>query len=287
MNCIENEQICLKVSPHGAEMHSLLDKADGREYLWQGDVTYWKWHAPVCFPIVGVVHDGMKTLAGKEVNLTVHGFARDRDFQLIRQGKDTLVYELRSDEATLALYPYKFAFRISYHLNGKAVEVSYEVDNMDEQPIFFSVGGHTAFRCSVDAQGEFVDMKLVFSKEPMERYYFEGEFIAERKEKIVLQNLTLPLRQALFSKGVLAFRQPASKSVQLLYKGGQYGVQVDFSDFPYMGIWTKSEGAPFVCIEPWYGVTDGLKQTTFEEKEGLCRLAIGEKFSTQYTITIK
>lgn len=53
MKTISNEQLTIQVSPHGAELCSIL--ANGKEYLWQADPAFWKRHSPVLFPIVGSV----------------------------------------------------------------------------------------------------------------------------------------------------------------------------------------------------------------------------------------
>jgi len=51
--------------------------------------------------------------------------------------------------------------------------------------------------------------------------------------------------------------------------GEKTKLKVDFSDFPYLGIWTKSE-APFICIEPWLGIADNANTSGFiEDKEGI------------------
>ena len=73
---LQNENVELTVSNHGAEMHGLLDRKTGTQYIWQGDAAYWHWHAPICFPITGRVHDDTYSVDGKEYHLTVHGFAR-------------------------------------------------------------------------------------------------------------------------------------------------------------------------------------------------------------------
>jgi len=269
-------------------MHSLADKRDGREILWQGDAAYWKWHAPVCFPIVGVVHEGTTTRTGEAVKLTVHGFARDQEFQKIRQTPDTLVYELRSDAASLARYPYPFVFRIGYELAGEQVTVRYEVENPADAPLYFSLGAHTAFACPVTPQGEFDAVQLVFpGVKKLQRFFLDGEFLTERQAELPLQDGVLPLRQALFADGLIAVKKPPMDRVSLVQKESGRGVQVSFAGFPYLGFWTKAEGAPFVCIEPWYGVTDGQKPTAFEDKEGICELAAGQRFSASYTISVR
>ena len=53
MKTLSNSELTIKVSPHGAELCSIL--RDGKEYLWQADPAFWKRHSPVLFPIVGSV----------------------------------------------------------------------------------------------------------------------------------------------------------------------------------------------------------------------------------------
>ena len=50
MKTLSNSELTIKVSPHGAELCSILH--DGKEYLWQADPAFWKRHSPVLFPIV-------------------------------------------------------------------------------------------------------------------------------------------------------------------------------------------------------------------------------------------
>ena len=48
MKTISNKQLTIQVSPHGAELCSIV--ANGKEYLWQADPAFWKRHSPVLFP---------------------------------------------------------------------------------------------------------------------------------------------------------------------------------------------------------------------------------------------
>ena len=54
---LENSFITISASTHGGELHSLKSKEDNFEYLWDGNPQYWKYHAPILFPIVGKVKD--------------------------------------------------------------------------------------------------------------------------------------------------------------------------------------------------------------------------------------
>ena len=83
MHVIENEFLKVAVSPHGAELCSIFDKEKQHEVVWQADPAYWNRHAPVLFPFVGKVNEGLYRYKGKSYPMGQHGFARDMEFTLV------------------------------------------------------------------------------------------------------------------------------------------------------------------------------------------------------------
>lgn len=72
MKTISNKQLTIQVSPHGAELCSIV--ANGKEYLWQANPAFWKRHSPVLFPIVGSVWEmsiGMKGFLIRLLNMVL------------------------------------------------------------------------------------------------------------------------------------------------------------------------------------------------------------------------
>ena len=54
----------------------------------------------------------------------------------------------------------------------------------------------------------------------------------------------------------------------------------------YLGLWTKP-GAPFICIEPWHGITDSQAYAgDFMEKPGIFILKAGGALQTKMNITL-
>ena len=103
MKTISNKQLTIQVSPHGAELCSIV--ANGKEYLWQADPAFWKRHSPVLFPIVGSVWENEYRNEGIPYTLTQHGFARDMEFMIVAEKEDEVRYRLVSNEETLKKYP--------------------------------------------------------------------------------------------------------------------------------------------------------------------------------------
>jgi len=54
-----------------------------------------------------------------------------------------------------------------------------------------------------------------------------------------------------------------------------------------LGIWSKTNEAPFICIEPWYGVADFLEHNKdFKTKEGILKLDEKKSFECSYVMEI-
>lgn len=143
MKTLSNSELTIKVSPHGAELCSILH--DGKEYLWQADPAFWKRHSPVLFPIVGSVWENEYRHEGVSYALTQHGFARDMDFELMLELEDEVRYRLVDSEETRKKYPFPFCLEIGYRIEGKKIEVLWKVINTGTREMHFQIGAHPAF----------------------------------------------------------------------------------------------------------------------------------------------
>lgn len=286
---LENEKFKIIANNHGAELSSISSKEDGTEYLWNGNKKYWGYHAPVLFPIVGKVKNGIYRVDGKEYNLPQHGLARLKEFEMLEKTDNKIIFELVDSEETLKVYPYKFSLKIAYTLVESGVVTEYIVENTDNKTIYFSIGAHPAFMCPMVA-GEIID-----------DYYFEfnekescdiipiseeGYIKRERKQYLVNNNI-IPLNFDVFKGDALVFDSLKSNKISLKSVNHDKVLTMDFTGFPYMGLWTKATGAPFVCIEPWYGHADFEDfDGELKDKAGIEKLQIGQKFNSSYTVTI-
>jgi galactose mutarotase-like enzyme len=97
----------------------------------------------------------------------------------------------------------------------------------------------------------------------------------------------LPLSKTLFDRDALIFMDAQSDKITLSAKNSPRRLTVEFPGFPELGIWAKP-GAPFVCIEPWYGYADPEQPYgDIANKPGIRLLQAGETFSCQHQISIQ
>ena len=285
---IQNEKVIVSISDKGAELQSVRLKEDNIEYLWQGDSTYWGRRAPILFPIVGRLVDNTYYVDGKPYSLTQHGFARDLTFSVKEQSETKITYIVTSNEETLKKYPYEFELLVSYELDGQSVHVTYEINNPTSKEMFFSIGAHPGFNFPLLDGESFTDYHLSFNgSERLETSVLEGPYLSNKKQLIAENTTELPLTYDLFKNDALIFEHMNTNEISIRSHKHNKFVKVEFDGFPFVGVWTPGDNAPFLCIEPWYGIADEVNPAKdFKDKKGIQSLQANETFTCRYSITI-
>jgi len=287
---LENELCRVCVQSHGAELSSFIRKdLDNLEYIWEADPAVWGRHAPVLFPIVGRLRQDTYQHQGHSYCLPQHGFARDQEFTLVRQTVAELVFELRANEATRAVFPFEFSLVISYRLAGPMLTIGWEVHNVGTEELLFSIGAHPAFRCPLVAGETFEDYEFVFDHPvTFAQHLLEGGLLTGETKPVLDQQATLPLSYPLFESDALVLKHFDFTHLTLRSRRSGRSVRLRFDGFPYLGLWTKGQSAPFVCIEPWHGIASSVGNTgELADKEGILALEPGQEFIASYSITIE
>ncbi|MEN2412488.1 aldose 1-epimerase family protein [Flavobacterium mesophilum] len=278
---ISNSVLTASIKHAGAELFSLKNN-QGKEFIWEGNPEFWGKHSPVLFPIVGTLKNNTYTIDNKEYQLLRHGFARDMEFQLIEKTGNSAVFSLESNAETLKKYPFEFELQLIYTLENTSLKIEYVVINKGETKIPFSIGAHPA----IALPENFENYAFKFEKEEALKFnLLENDLISNKTETLKTINSVVPLNYKLFENDALVFKTLESNSLTILENSKPY-VQVDFEDFPSLGIWTKNQ-APFVCIEPWFGYSDTASNSgNLFEKEGVIILEIDQTFHSQFSIKI-
>ena len=289
MQTIQNDVLKIKVAERGAELKSITELADGTEYLFDGDPTWWKFSSPVLFPIVGKLVDDKYRAEGKEFSLPGHGFGRTTDFWLNDATAATLTFALESNAATLKVYPYRFRLEISFKLIGREVKVLWKVANTDDKEIYFSIGAHPAISCPIAYRENFDDCYLKFNRaEKSSCIRLNANGTLSRKKTPLLDGDELPLSYELFKGDAIVFDDLKSDEVSVRSRKSSKSITVRAKGFPYWGFWTPAKGgAPFICIEPWHGHADYEDFTgELKDKEGIIALPVGKIFETEMSFIV-
>ena len=278
---LSNSIISAQIKSLGAELCSLKDNTK-RDYIWEGNPAFWGKHSPVLFPIVGTLKNNVFYHNDTEYTLSRHGFARDMEFQLVEKTESSATFFLQSNSETFKNYPFKFELQIQYILIGTTLELTYRVINIDNTDIPFSIGAHPALALPRD----FEDYSLAFEEvEPLEYTLLENDLVSKQTEKIKTNSNIVPLTYELFKRDALIFKTLKSNSLSIIEKENPI-LKVRFEDFPNLGIWTKV-GAPFICIEPWFGYSDTTESNgNLFEKEGIIILKTNDTFQAKFSLEI-
>lgn len=288
MITIENNKLRVKINPLGAELVSLVVLDTNTEFMWNADPKYWGKTSPILFPIVGGLKDETYIFEGKKYNLPRHGFARTMLFEVEFQTSDSATFFLQNTEETEKVFPFKFELRLVYSIVKNSLSIKYIVKNPSEETLWFSIGGHPAFKCPIEESLNYEDYYLEFDEnENLERWPLNNVGLVLDKPIVISKNTRiLPLKKELFHQDALVLKHLNSDSIVLKSDKNHKHLKFTFKNFPYFGIWA-AKNADFVCLEPWCGIADSADTNQdFKTKEGTIELESGRFFEREYTIEI-
>lgn len=289
MNKIENKKLIIETTNKGAELINIYSKTENKGLLWSGDSKFWGRHSPILFPIVGRLKDNETIIDSKLYNMNQHGFARDMEFNLIDKSINSITYILKSNSKTKSFYPYDFELTVNYTLIDTTINIDWKVFNKSNKDMYFSIGAHPAFNIPFYDNESINDYFLKFEcSKDINNYTLEGPFVSKKSEvkSIDILNLT----PELFKNDALIYDN--INKISIYSKNNTSSIDIKFESFPFVGIWSpyykeSNSIAPFLCIEPWYGIADSIDSTKiFKDKLGINKLPNKETFIASYSITI-
>ena len=269
------------ITSHGAELQSFT--WEGHELLWHGDPAWWSRRAPLLFPVVGNVVAGHIRVGDVRYPMPKHGFARDREWEVVDATATQALFRLGDDDQTRAHYPFAFELELRFTLEPSGLHMDAALRNTGSEPLPAQFGFHPAFSWPL-IEGQARDAHaLVFDEaEPEALRQLAGEFIAPGQRPSPVVAHTLALKDDLFTADALIWDPVHSR-------GARYGVpgeprlRVQW-EAPSFACWTKP-GAPFLCLEPWQGLADEVGFTgDFMDRPGVLSLAPGASAAWSMTL---
>lgn len=286
---IQNKNYAVQIDELGAELCSFLDKNTMLEYVWQGNSDFWASTAPVLFPIIGALKNGSYLYEGMEYSVPKHGFIRyNENLEVKHKTENAITFSYTSNEKLKLDYPFDFQFEITFLLVDNRLEVAHQITNLGTTEMLFSLGGHPAFNCPLLTGENYNDYYLEFDQlqSLATTVLSNNGLLTDESFQVITNKKQINLSEDLFANDALIFRDIKSKKVALKSKNHSHSVELTYADFKNLGIWAKHK-APFVCIEPWLGVTDHENATgVFKEKEGIISLPSCEIFDAKFSIEI-
>lgn len=285
---LNNRLLEVRLESFGAELVGLKDLEKGMEYMWQKDPKFWAKCSPILFPFVGALKDNRYFYEGKEYSITTrHGFARDNEFKVVAQDKNSIEFLFESSDETKKVYPFDFKLYLKYVLEGRKLRLEYRVENLGDKEMFFSLGAHPAFATPLTSGIEYSDYYIEFEKEESgEVNILNGLYVNSQVKEKAFDGKKIVLNRDIFSKDALIIENPNSSEIMLKNDKNNYKVKFTYEGFKYIAFWNVP-GAEYVCLEPWCGITDYDNCTgNIEEKKGIERLEAKGVFARNIEIEI-
>lgn len=276
---IENKFLKVGVKEYGCELTSVYSKEADFEYIWIGDEAIWYGQSPILFPIVGRLIDDRYSLNGTEYTMPKHGFARKKNWKLYAKNELSLSMILSDDEETLAMYPYRFDLIVTFTLDGRKLIVNHKVINKNDDVMYFSLGAHPGFNCAIGDILSF-EKKETLSTEKID---LVRSLRMPETYPVLSDETDIEITEHIFEEDALILHGIQSEYVTLKSNKHDRTVKFNLGNAPYLGIWAKP-GAPYVCIEPWFGVNDSqVKKNDISEKDAINALPAQSEFNFKWT----
>jgi galactose mutarotase-like enzyme len=294
LDILTNEELGLRiiVSRLGAELVSLARRdANGNwtGFLYRDNeiakpASGWGNHATVMGYFLHRLKNEQSLYRGRRIRGGTHSFLRHKVFtdtsaDLGGGGGASLTYRISSQEIALEEYPLKVSLALSYTLQGDALGVRFHFENHEPELIaHLEFGLHPGF-----AAVGFDTFQLEMPAGRYRRWFSPGNFLSGETETIDHTGGAMPFdRAALPGSYILQLVNVPDRTFAFRDPPSGRRVALDFTEVPYLTLW--SDGGPFLCIEPCWGLTDRHEQRPFEDKDGIQQIASGGALTAGFTI---
>lgn len=250
----------------------MTDRADGYEFLWSGDPAVWSGRVAPALPDRGQAQGRPLHPRGQTYSLPKHGFARREVFRCAKQDASSLTFVLDDWEKHAADYPFRWALRVTFSLEGRRIRVPARGGEPGR--------GRAALLLPRRASGHRLrgTGELRFPEvETTDAWAFGADgLVADEKTPFLHAEARYNLLPHTFDRDAYILEGLRSPYVDVHSAASPHWTRVHFGGAPYVGIWAKP-GAPYVCIEPWEGLDDDIHTTgVLTEKKGIVALPAGQ-----------
>ena len=285
----EENGLRLIVSRLGAELISLARRNAAGQwigFLYRDNditkpVTGWANHATVMGYFLHRLKDGHTLYRGRPIEGGTHSFLRHKTWHLLEDKIDigTLTYRITPADFSKSEYPLNVSLDLTYQIAMGAVNVAFRFKN-DEPELTAHVGFglHPGF-----AANSFESFRFEMPAGKYRRHFSPDNYLSDETEEIDFDGGEMPFaRNKLPGSYILELVDvPQRRFVYIDPLNGRE-VVVDLTGVPYLTLW--SDGGPFLCIEPCWGLTDHHEQRAFEDKEGIQKIPAHGELRASFTM---
>ena len=285
----ETVGIRLIVSRLGAELISLArrdEKGHWVGFLYRdNDLSApskgWANHATVMGFFLHRLKDGRSIYRGRPIEGGTHSFLRAKTWRRVETeaGAGCLAYCIERGDFTPLEYPLDVSLELLYHLEGDRVRTTFRFHNHETQlTAHVGFGLHPGF-----AAAAFETFRLEMPAGLYRRHFSPTNYLSGETEDIRFEGGEMPFaREKLPGSYILEFVDVPDRTFTYVDPPSGRTVAIDLTGVPYVTLW--SDGGPFLCVEPCWGLTDHDQQRAFEDKEGIRTIDAGAELKASFTM---
>ena len=272
----------ITVNRIGAEVISLARRDDAGEwhgFLWrdghvEAPAEGWGNHATVMGFYTHRLWEQKSVYDGHPMDggPTPHGFLRHHSFAdpVVDLTSGSITYRLEPEQIPTGAYPYKVAASITYALVGGALRMTFCFENKENHPVALSFGWHPGF-----AVGSVESAHLLLPAGTYRQQIADNNFLTQGVDEVLFAGGEMPYpKKTLVDSYLIDLSGVPDRHFTLEDSTIGHRVECDYSEAPFLTIW--SNGDPFLCVEPCWGLPDSNPQVPFEKKKGIQWIGAGE-----------
>ena len=242
----------------------------------------WANHATVMGYYLHRLKNGRSFYRGREIKGGNHGFLRSKTWHFagatFTEG-GSLKYRIGSEDFSPTEYPLKVSVDLTYKIEANKLNVLFEFQNYEpELTAHVAFGLHPGF-----AATSFESFRLQMPRGCYRRHFSPGNYLSGETRDIEFSGGEMPFsKNELPGSIILELVDVPRREFSFVDPPGGRWVIIDLTGVPYLTLW--SDGGPFVCIEPCWGLTDHHQQRAFEDKQGIQTISPGGELRASFTM---
>ena len=261
----------LIVSRLGAELFSVARRnlnGDWRGFLWRDNAIApgeagWANHATVMGYYLHRLKNERTVYRGHEMRGGTHSFLRRKTWHLHEVRANSLTYRVTPDDYERIEYPYRVSLDLTYTVERDTIRVQFAFTNHEDVTTHVEFGLHPGFGATA-----FDSFHLEMPAGVYRRWFSPDNFLSGETEEIHFSGGEMPFDRAkLPGSYILEFLDVTDRRFTFSDPPSNRRVTIDMAEAPYVTLW--SDGNPFLCVEPCWGLTDSHAQRAFENKLGI------------------
>ena len=283
----EENGVRIIVSRLGAELVSLArmnESGDWTGFLYRdNDISApergWANHATVMGYFLHRLKNERSVYRDREIKGGTHGFLRHKTWHFAGAENGALTYRITAQDFSPTEYPLKVSLELTYQIDRHKIVVAFTFRN-DEPELTAHVGFglHPGFAATA-----FDSFRLQMPRGLYRRHFSPNNYLSGETQDIDFHGGEMPFaREELPGSFILELVNVPRPQFSFVDPPSGRWMIVDLGDAPYATLW--SDGGPFLCIEPCWGLTDHDEQRPFEKKEGIQQIAPGETLRASFSM---